>query len=85
MVPRVSGDRMDLIMRVESGWRQADRARRSCVGSFEETRYGTSMRLKGRAAVVTGAGQGIGAAVARLFAKEGARADSRRHKKRSCQ
>ena len=31
------------------------------------------MRLKGKAAVVTGAGQGIGAAISRLFALEGAR------------
>ena len=31
------------------------------------------MRLKGKAAVVTGAGQGIGAAISRLFAVEGAR------------
>ena len=31
------------------------------------------MRLKGKAAVITGAGQGIGAAIARLFAVEGAR------------
>ncbi|RUX92343.1 SDR family NAD(P)-dependent oxidoreductase, partial [Mesorhizobium sp. M7D.F.Ca.US.004.01.2.1] len=31
------------------------------------------MRLKGKAAIVTGAGAGIGAAVAELFVKEGAR------------
>ena len=31
------------------------------------------MRLEGKAAVITGAGQGIGAAIARLFAAEGAR------------
>ena len=31
------------------------------------------MRLEGKAAVVTGGGQGIGAAIARLFAAEGAR------------
>ena len=31
------------------------------------------MRLEGRAAVVTGAGQGIGAAITRLFTEEGAR------------
>ena len=31
------------------------------------------MRLEGKSAVITGAGQGIGAAIARLFAAEGAR------------
>lgn len=47
---------------IENGWHP-----------FFETLEGSPMRLKGKIAIVTGAGKGIGGGIARVFGSEGAR------------